>query len=610
MRGLKVILLGLCVLSGAMTPGAPAFGQSSMRGPEGGACPTPVACDSCCPTPPAAPDLTCVNPVIRQHVNANVDLCLECSDALLRKAASCGPTDKCPLTEKDCPPGQYLWNPTSPDCKCMGEEILCDQLKDIYSVGVERWHSDTDPTEVKLGFLAGSEEIRGGDRLKASSPCMEKVRDRCAAMFITQFCDPKAPPAEYKLCADLGNGLQSYRSDSRFATLDTCISSALQVSLGATEMKHTGKQGAHNVFSVSGYLYADCSPVEPWKVKLLNDLKCPKVQTVFRELTSPVSLIWGSDVKIKDVISRSKFPLNPSEAGRWFVWRASGLTPLVVWDPEHKGDITKASQLFGNYTWDKKWKNGYEPLATLDSDNSGWLEGAELEKLSLWFDFNQDGISDNGEVRRLSDVGVTAIGVKSSYEDPSTHNIFADQGFKRIVNGQQIQGLSVDWFTGSSEERLGLEVLYPELPVVPAALAPANIADKDKLTSGIAGFWDWRAVDQSGAELPENLPSGSFIIYETDEGVRGSSFNTQRLAPNRSGMSEKVIRSVLQGEVVKRSDKKVQVTFSTTTLNGEKVETIAQLSDDKRTLRGITTEEQGPGQEKIQYGWIARRQSF
>jgi hypothetical protein len=71
-----------------------------------------------------------------------------------------------------------------------------------------------------------------------------------------------------------------------------------------------------------------------WKENLTTAANGSTIRQVnLNELTPPVSLLWRSDGVIDDVPSRSKLPLNPSQKGKRFVWNASGLSPLVVWDP-------------------------------------------------------------------------------------------------------------------------------------------------------------------------------------------------------------------------------------------------------------------------------------
>ena len=47
----------------------------------------------------------------------------------------------------------------------------------------------------------------------------------------------------------------------------------------------------------------------------------------------------------------------------------------------------------------------------LDNNHDGWLTGAELDGLAVWFDRNQNGRSDPGEVIPVDELGITALSV-------------------------------------------------------------------------------------------------------------------------------------------------------------------------------------------------------
>ncbi len=95
--------------------------------------------------------------------------------------------------------------------------------------------------------------------------------------------------------------------------------------------------------------------------------------------------------------------------------RWSWVTPdagFLVWNPKRNGRVTSGYQLFGMVTWCIMWKSGYEPLARLDNDRNGWLEGRELEGIGVWQDRNGNGVCDAGEVLTLKQLGIARIAVR------------------------------------------------------------------------------------------------------------------------------------------------------------------------------------------------------
>ena len=79
------------------------------------------------------------------------------------------------------------------------------------------------------------------------------------------------------------------------------------------------------------------------------------------------------------------------------------------------------------------FENGYDELASLDTDKNGALEGAELNGIMVWADKNGNGKVDNGELMNLDDLKITSIGVN--------HSNFAGS---YVCNGKVQK--SVDWW--------------------------------------------------------------------------------------------------------------------------------------------------------------------
>ena len=150
------------------------------------------------------------------------------------------------------------------------------------------------------------------------------------------------------------------------------------------------------------------------------------------------------------------FDLDGSGQGNWeWVGPKSG---ILAWDPDHSGQITSGRQLFGNWTWGKRWKDGYQPLATLDENGNQHLEGTELSKLAIWQDLDSDGVSDPGEVRTLEQAGVVQIAVRADRD--SEGNAMARAGFTlRDASGKLVERASWDWISlGLAKAREGTYV--------------------------------------------------------------------------------------------------------------------------------------------------------
>ena len=60
------------------------------------------------------------------------------------------------------------------------------------------------------------------------------------------------------------------------------------------------------------------------------------------------------------------------------------------------------------------WSDGYRALDALDDTRDGELRGDELRGLAVWFDRNQNGVSDAGEVVPIEQTGIAAISARST----------------------------------------------------------------------------------------------------------------------------------------------------------------------------------------------------
>ncbi len=239
---------------------------------------------------------------------------------------------------------------------------------------------------------------------------------------------------------------------------------------------------------------------------------------------SPISLLWNAESDLNRAVALTSFPLNPRSQGKTYHWKASAETPLLVYDPEGTGKITSATQLFGNWTFghadkvrlkkvgmdrsDKLskplWKNGYEALALLDDDNNGEITGAERQDLALWFDSNQNGISEDGEVRNLIASGVERISVKQSGKD-AEGDIYSTAGFsRRLPNGELLTNRTVDWFSPSFDSKHdAINSLSPAPEENNALLQPQQSeivgASASVASSRFNGTWRY-TLEEKGAE--------------------------------------------------------------------------------------------------------------
>lgn len=136
----------------------------------------------------------------------------------------------------------------------------------------------------------------------------------------------------------------------------------------------------------------------------------------------------GSPILID--LDGSQFPLTSVQNGVWFDLDGDGQVEKTAWtapdssvgflvlDRNGNGQIDDGKELFGNHTPQSAsaHPNGFSALAEYDKpENGGNADGvidprdAIFQSLRLWIDSNHDGVSETGELHRLSEFGITSI---------------------------------------------------------------------------------------------------------------------------------------------------------------------------------------------------------
>ena len=94
---------------------------------------------------------------------------------------------------------------------------------------------------------------------------------------------------------------------------------------------------------------------------------------------------------------------------------------FLVIDRNRNGVIDNSSELFGEYTGaeingPKTFKNGFSALAPFDSNGDGRVDSTDKQfgSLAVWFDKNQNGKTDRGELQSLAAAGVKSLGLQFS----------------------------------------------------------------------------------------------------------------------------------------------------------------------------------------------------
>ncbi|MDR2337967.1 MAG: hypothetical protein LBE20_04890 [Deltaproteobacteria bacterium] len=318
---------------------------------------------------------------------------------------------------------------------------------------------------------------------------------------------------------------------------------------------------------------------------------------VTKGYVSPVSLVIKDAPEVAPVIT-SSFQLEPSKKNQWVIWRASSKYPLVVYDPQKSGKITSSSQLFGANTFGKIWKDGFEALASLDQNKDGKIAGKELKNLSLWFDKNQNAVSDKGEVVDLRSYGITELFYKKDGNDVRNADILVSQGYVLVKNNKSVVGSAIDWFTALYDSKSAAQAALEEFKK-----AQSNPRKRVETTGEMnakifEGMWKWelnqKYVKQEELARGSNM-SGFFVLAADEAGdkiIDGTSIVHLSAEPNQSGIAS-IVSSFKLENTSAYNEQGVQ--FLSWTIEDKNTglfsENIAEISADGTTLYGVSRED-------------------
>ena len=129
---------------------------------------------------------------------------------------------------------------------------------------------------------------------------------------------------------------------------------------------------------------------------------------------------------------------------------------FLVYDRNGDGIINDGREMFGNHTERYNGQgtclDGYEALAQEDSNGDGLVNhlDANWQHFRVWRDLNQNGITDEGELFTLNELGISSFEVGHSGENTEQNgNILQGEAVYYDISGEA-HGFSDAWFVQSS----------------------------------------------------------------------------------------------------------------------------------------------------------------
>jgi hypothetical protein len=147
----------------------------------------------------------------------------------------------------------------------------------------------------------------------------------------------------------------------------------------------------------------------------------------------------GDGINLTHVENGVKFDITGNGTKEQVAWVASS-DGLLVWDRNANGIIDNGKELFGDQ---HGAVDGFMELTTLDSDKNGTIDARDslFEKLNIWQDKNQNGISESDELQNLRALGINAISLwTTSANDVNAGNLISAYGSFSKTSGTGIVG--------------------------------------------------------------------------------------------------------------------------------------------------------------------------
>jgi len=164
---------------------------------------------------------------------------------------------------------------------------------------------------------------------------------------------------------------------------------------------------------------------------------------------------------------------NINETNIFFDIKNSGFANKIGWikqddgilalDKNHNGNIDNITELFGDYR-----QSAWDELKLLDSNQNNKIDAADtkFQELKIWRDLNQNGISEDGELKSLAEYNIKEIALTNiinlnQYQNEnyiSSKGIitYADNSTKQSIYDVHFLNDNLNtWFKGAQSEEFG-----------------------------------------------------------------------------------------------------------------------------------------------------------
>ncbi|MEM5527605.1 hypothetical protein WN093_02125, partial [Gammaproteobacteria bacterium AS21] len=189
---------------------------------------------------------------------------------------------------------------------------------------------------------------------------------------------------------------------------------------------------------------------------------------------------------------------------------------FLALDLNNDGEINDGSELFGNDTVlgasSGLAGDGFEALAQYDSDNNNIIDANDdvYDDLRVWIDQNQNGQSDDGELKTLSELNIESISLEATDTDDVDHGNDIIKAGTFVQNGEVKSIVDADLALGPN----GDAVSFIELLVDDKNISAEEIGDSSTVDSTL----------RIKVILPSEITNGEYLIIAVNGAAGTYSF--------------------------------------------------------------------------------------
>ena len=211
----------------------------------------------------------------------------------------------------------------------------------------------------------------------------------------------------------------------------------------------------------------------------------------------PVVLDLGNQgIAFSSIGDGVQFDINGDGVKDQVAWTVGAQNGILAIDLNGSGRIESGNELFTPTFNGGHFANGIAALASLDTNHDGVIDAKDpaFSQLLVWQDANHNGVSDAGELTKLSDLGITSI------------NLTAMSGTAPI-NGQEIPATGTFTYANGSQGSFVEANLDASLGK-PAALTSAQHHDHAHTEHGMPGADALKLPEGAAASIVADFHHG------------------------------------------------------------------------------------------------------